>query len=276
MTLHFARAMSPGAPALMAVALSGRRRRPLQWGQHWLRIADRLAGGVPPAVAALPEGGDAALVGELMALEEFRELLAATEEQRAAPAEEHRRDLVLMARQAIERALSCDDVGAALFVLEEDARGRDPCATLVDSILRCRSRALASAALLAEPEPKPEPEPAPAPPPAAPRAHEPLRRLIHRGTARLRDDVEVEEALHRIGRRAAAAARDPVPIGAAVTRAAAERAQALRRAAAAPAIPHDAAPPLAPSAGARHPFAPARATAAPTDPARAPRRARAP
>jgi hypothetical protein len=264
--------MSPGAPALMAVALSGRRRRPVQWGQHWLRIADRLAGGVPPAVAALPEGGDEALVGELLALDEFRELLAATEEQRAAPVEEHRRDLVFMARQALERALACDDVGAALFVLEEDARGRDPCATLVDSILRCRSRALASAAILAEPEP----EPAPAAPPAAPRAHEPLRRLIHRGTARLRDDVEVEEALHRIGRRAAAAAPDPVPSGAAATRAAAERALALRRAAAAPAIPHHTVPPLAPSGGTRHPFAPARATAGPADPARAPRRARAP
>jgi hypothetical protein len=274
MTLHFAHAMSPGAPDLMAVALSGRRRRPLQWGQHWLRIADRLAGGVPPAVAALPEGGDEALVGELLALEEFRELLAAAEEERAVPAEDYRRDLVAMARQALERALSCDDVGAALFVLEEDARGRDPCATLVDSILRCRSRALASAAMLAEPEP--EPEPAPAPPPAAPRAHEPLRRLIHRGTARLRDDVAVEEALHRIGRWAAAAAPDPVPSGAAATRAAAERALALRRAAAAPAIPHHAVPPLAPSGGTRHPFAPAPATVATADPARAPRRARAP
>ncbi len=256
------------------MALSGRRRRPLHWGHHWLRIADRLAGGVPPAVAALPEGGDAALVGELLALEDFRELVAAAEEERAVPAEDYRRDLVAMARQAIERALACDDVGAALFVLEEDARGRDACATLVDSILRCRSRALASAAMPAAPEP----EPAPAPPasPAAPRAHEPLRRLIHRGTARLRDDVEVEEALHRIGRRAAAAPPDPVPGGAAATRAAAERALALRRAAAAPAIPHGTAPPPAPSGSTRHPFEPARATAAPADPARAPRRARAP
>jgi hypothetical protein len=150
--------MSPDAPAHLAVLLSGRRRpRQLPWGQHWLRIADRLAGGVPPALAARPEGGDAALVGELLALEDFRELVAAAEEQRAVPAEERRRDLVAMARQALTRAMACDGVGAALFVLEEDARGRDPCATLVDSILRCRRRALSSAATPAAPEPEPAP-----------------------------------------------------------------------------------------------------------------------
>ena len=275
MTLHCLRGMSPDAPTFLAVTLAGRRRpRHLPWGLHWLRIADRLAGGVPPSVAALPEGGDAALVGELLALEDFRELVAAAEEQRAVPAEEQRRDLVAMARQALERAMARDDVGAALFVLEEDARGRDPCATLVDSILRCRRRALASAAAPAAPETEPQPAPAPAARPAAPRAHDPLRRLIHRGTARLRDDVEIEAALHQIGQRRTAVAGASPSGGPVTTRAAAERALALRRAA--PAIPYVPSPAPALPAGGPIPRVTRPEPVAPAGPASTPRRARAP
>ena len=151
MSLAFARRMSPDAPILLAAVLSGRcrpKRRP--WGHDWIRIADRLAAGMQPE-AAWPEGGDGRMVADVLAREEFQALVAAAEEQLADPPERHRRRLVILARQAIERALAGDDPGAALFVLEEEARRRDPCVTLADSVLRSRKRALASAAMPAAP-----------------------------------------------------------------------------------------------------------------------------
>ena len=156
-------------------------------GHVWLKIADRLAAGMPPEAAGVPDGRDGRMVAELLAREDFRALVAAAEEQLAEPQESHRRRLVIMARQALERALALDDAGAALFVLEEEARQRDPCVTLADSVLRSRKRALASAAMPA------------APPGCAARPgryrYDPLRRMMHRGTARLREDVAVEDAL---------------------------------------------------------------------------------
>ena len=158
MSLAFARHMSPDAPLLLAAVLSGRRRpKRLPWGHVWLRIADRLAAGMPPEAAGVPDGQDGRMVAELLAREEFRALVAAAEEQLAEPQESHRRQLVIMARQALERALALDDAGAALFVLEEEAHGRDPSCTLADGVLRSRKRALATAAM-------------PAPPPAVRRA----------------------------------------------------------------------------------------------------------
>src|SRR5262245_15958102 len=137
MSLAFTRHMSPDAPILLAAVLSGRRRpKRLPWGHVWLRIADRLASGWPKEAAGLPEGRDGRVVEELLAREEFQALVAAAEEQLAEPQESHRQELVIMARQALERALALDDAGAALFVLEEEAQGRDPCATLADGVLR--------------------------------------------------------------------------------------------------------------------------------------------
>ena len=191
MSLAFARRMSPDAPILLAAVLSGRRRpKRLPWGHVWLKIADRLAAGMPPE-AAWPEGGDGRVVAGLLVREEFQALVAAAEEHLADPPEHHRRRLVILARQAIERALAGDDPGAALFVLEEEARQRDPCVTLADSVLRSRTRALATAAMPAAP-----------PPAAAARPgryrYDPLRRMMHRGTARLRQDVVAEEALRPV------------------------------------------------------------------------------
>ena len=143
MSLAFARHMSPDAPLLLAAVLSGRRRpKRLPWGHVWLRIADRLASGMPPEAAGVPDGQDGRMVAELLVREEFQALVAAAEEQLAEPPESHRRELVIMARQALERAMALDDAGAALFVLEEEAHGRDPSATLADGVLRSRKRAL--------------------------------------------------------------------------------------------------------------------------------------
>ena len=136
-----------------------------------------------------------------------------------------------MARQAIERALAGDDPGAALFVLEEEARRRDPCVTLADSVLRSRKRALASTA-------------PPAPPPADAAArpgryrYDPLRRMMNRGAARLRQDIVAEDVLRHAALQAVAPAPVAAPLtGAAATRAAAERALALKRSAATLALP---------------------------------------
>ena len=206
MSLAFARHMSADAPILLAAVLSGRRRpRRLPWGHVWLKIADRLAAGMPPEAAGLPEGRDGRVVAELLAREEFQALVAAAEEQLEEPPESHRRRLVILARQAIERALALDDAGAALFVLEEEARQRDPCVTLADSVLRSRKRALASAAM-------------PAPPPdAAARPgryrYDPLRRMMHRSSARLRQDVVAEEALRHVALQAVAPCRRHRPAG---------------------------------------------------------------
>ena len=73
MTLAFARAMSPETPYLMAALIGGRRRpRQRPGAKDWLRIANRLAAGLPPRAAALPEGGDETLVERLLEREEFR------------------------------------------------------------------------------------------------------------------------------------------------------------------------------------------------------------
>ena len=86
MTLAFARAMSPETPYLMAALLGGRRRpRQRPGAKDWLRIANRLAAGLPPRAAALPEGGDETLVERLLEREEFRAFVAASIDCLAEP-----------------------------------------------------------------------------------------------------------------------------------------------------------------------------------------------
>ena len=60
----------------------------------------------------------------------------------AAPPEAHRQRLIVLARQALERALLCDDAPVAVFVLEEEAHDRDPAVTLADGVLKAKARAL--------------------------------------------------------------------------------------------------------------------------------------
>ena len=143
MTLAFARAMSPETPYLMAALLGGRRRpRQRPGAKDWLRIANRLAAGLPPRAAALPEGGDETLVERLLEREEFRAFVAASIECLAEPPEAQRRRLVLLARQALERALMSDEAPVAVFVLEEEAHDRDPAVTLAEGVMKARARSL--------------------------------------------------------------------------------------------------------------------------------------
>jgi hypothetical protein len=134
------------------------RRRPVR--RDWFRLADRLAAGMAPQAAVLPEGADTAVVKELLAREDFRTRVEASREALAEPPEAARKRLVILARQTLERALIWDDdAKAALFVLEEDAHGRDAAMTLAESVLSSRDQALAA---------RP-----PTPPPAEPRLAQP-------------------------------------------------------------------------------------------------------
>jgi hypothetical protein len=191
MTLPFARGMAPETPYLMAALLRDRRaRRPR--GRSWLRIAHRLAAGLPPAAAALPEGANEKLVLRLLRREEFAGFVAASREELALPAEEQRRQLVWAARQTLERLLAWDDAPTAIFVLDQDCRNLDPAETLVDGILKARARTRPRA-----PGRKLNPGPD--------RPRDPLAALMYHGAARLRREVETEAILRHAARAATAA-----------------------------------------------------------------------
>jgi hypothetical protein len=191
MTLPFARGLAPETPFLMAALLRDRRaRRPR--GRSWLRIAHRLAAGLPPAAAALPEGANEKLVLRLLRREEFSGFVEAAREELALPAEEQRRQLVVSARQTLERLLAWDDAPTAIFVLDQDCRNLDPAETLVDGILKARARTRPR-----DSGRKPNPRPG--------RPRDPLATLMHQGATRLRREIETESIL----RHAAIAAAPP-------------------------------------------------------------------
>ena len=79
-----------------------------------------------------------------------------------------------------------------MFVLEEEAHDRDPAVTLADGVLKAKARALRP----------------PAEQPAKPRPGryrwDPLRSMMHRGTARLRHDIQAEDAIRHAAIQAAA------------------------------------------------------------------------
>jgi hypothetical protein len=142
MSLAFARHMSPETPYLMAAVLGGARRpRQRPGAKDWLRIANRLAAGLPPRAAALPEGGDETLVERMLEREDFRAFVEACIECLAEPEEVQRKRLVQLARQTLERALASDDAPVAVFVLEEEAHDRDPAVTLAEGVMQARTRA---------------------------------------------------------------------------------------------------------------------------------------
>ena len=91
-------------------------------------------------------------------------MVAGARDDLAAAPETHRQRLILLARQALERALALDDAPVAVFVLEEEARDRDPAATLADGVLKAKARAL-------RPPAEQPAEAAPRPLPLGPAAH---------------------------------------------------------------------------------------------------------
>jgi hypothetical protein len=164
-------------PALLSCG--SRRQRPLR--RDWLRIADRLAAGLSPEAAALPEGGDETMVAGLLQREDFQALVEAAREWQEDSEETARRKLVVMARQALQRAMDWeDDPRAALFVLDEEARGRDPAATVAAAVLKRPRRA---------------PAPTDGIRSRPPRLHDPLSALCGRTKRRLADEVRGEAAI---------------------------------------------------------------------------------
>ena len=191
MSLRFAHRISPTAhQCLPAVLLHRRRPRNELARRDWLRIAHRLAAGMSPRAAALPEGGDETIVAGLLRRAEFAALVAAAEQRLAEPPESNRRRLVALARQALERALLHDwDASAACFVLEEDAHGRDAAVSLAESVLQGQARAL---------QPLPPLEPPGLPSLALPERYDPLRTVMQRGVARLRGEILAEDAIRTL------------------------------------------------------------------------------
>ena len=125
MPLAFAASLDPTTQALMAGVLVGRRRPRNPYAKRdWLRVSQRLASGLTPAEVARAEGAEESAVTALLAQRGFKELVASYEAQLAEPPEAHTARLVKLARLALENVLSDWDVGAALFVLEENAAAR--------------------------------------------------------------------------------------------------------------------------------------------------------
>lgn len=219
--------------ALLAACLVGRPRRRNPFARRdRLRISQRLAVGMTPKEVARAEATDEAAIEGLLAQEDFRELVEADRALLALPVEEQRARLVKLARFALRNALADDHAGAALFVLREEARSRDPAETLAHSVL-ARSRRLALSTAQAPAAPRRPPAPA--------RRYDPLDALARRGAASLRRAVVEEHAVQHAA--ATAVARDeaqdrptapeaPRHGGAAATRASAEKALALRAGAA--------------------------------------------
>ena len=117
-----------------------------------------------------------------------------------------------------------DEAPVAVFILEEEVHDRDPAVTLAEGVIKARTRSLRP----------------PADKPAKPRPGryrwDPLRRMMHRGAARLRDAIQAEDAIRHA---ALAAAAEPPR----TTAEGAQHALALKTAASAPSPPQSATPP---------------------------------
>ena len=181
-----------------------------------LRVSQRLAAGMSVAEVARAEHSDTAAIETLLAQDGFTAVIASWRAMAEQPEAEQTARLVRLARQAIENALTDWDMGAAFFVLRENAQGRDPAHTIAKRIVATAKRTTAP---VVPPPPAETCQPSPATPPA-PRPYDPLDALVHRQTAALRRSVLAEQAV----RAATAAVANE---GAAATIAAARKALAL-------------------------------------------------
>jgi hypothetical protein len=223
---------------ILAAVLLGRRRPRNPFARRdWLRVSQRLACGMSKDAVARAEGTAPETVDRLLREPDFQGLVESFKELLAEPPERHRARLVRLARIALENALTDWDVGAALFVLDQDERGNDPAETLADAVL---AQARRPAAAIPPGQGAPAPAAAPASP-AGPRRYDALGGLTRRGAAGLRAAVLAEHALQRAASATPAAptVSEATPPGAPrpsglTTADAARHALALRQAAASP------------------------------------------
>lgn len=149
------------------------------------RLGRRLAFGATPAQAATAEGVPETDVATLLADPAFAALVDAYRDLQALPEDAARERLRRLARALLDEMLIEGDVRAALFILREEGRGRDPADTLAAGVL-------ASAA-------PPPPRPAtPRTAPTAPDRRHPTDRAAWRAAEGMRAAVLAEHAaLHR-------------------------------------------------------------------------------
>lgn len=178
------------------------------------RLGRRLAFGLTPAQAARVEGIEAAEVERLLADPGFAGLVDEYRALDALPDEERRRVLTNLARNLVQEAIASGDLGAALFVLREEACGRDPARTLADGVIAAHRRPVRAPAPTLAPRPATAAAPPASPPdlPGVPACAG--DRAASRIAARLREAVRLE---HATLRRAAAHDADRAGTGASAT-----------------------------------------------------------
>jgi hypothetical protein len=208
-----------GKPDLRPLARQRRTER---------RLGQRLAAGLTPAQAARAERVEPAEVEALLAEPDFAALVADYRALLAQPEPEARARLLTLARFLLMEAMNEGDLRAAMFVLREEERGRDPARTLADGVIAAFRRAATGAT-------SPSPTRARASQPSAPRPPDhPVDRAGWRAAARLRETLVAE---HATVRRATAT---PEPVGVLPTpdaQATAPAATPIPTAVAAPAAP---------------------------------------
>jgi hypothetical protein len=214
------RAMEPTDPFSRAalVGVRWRHGNPYQ-DRRAIRVSQRLAAGMSVAEVARAERTDTKAIESLLARDGFAAVIESYRAMAEQPEAEQTARLVRLARIAIENALSDWDMGAAFFVLREDAQGRDPAHTIAKRIIATAKRTADSVAPMLPAETR---TPSPATPPTPPRAYDPLDALVHRQTAALRRAVVAEQAVR------AEAANVVANDGAAATMVAARKALALK------------------------------------------------
>lgn len=161
--------------------------RPWSGGRRFeRRLGRRLAFGATPAQAATAEGVPEADVATLLADPAFAALVDAYRDLQALPEDAARERLRRLARALLDEMLIEGDVRAALFILREEGRGRDPADTLARGVLAA-----------AAPPPAPRPARPRAEPPPSDR-RDPADRAAWRAAEGLRAAVLAEHVvLHR-------------------------------------------------------------------------------
>ena len=170
-----------------------------------IRVAQRLALGLPKPAVARAERTDEAAIDALLARDGFAEAIAAWQAILDESSPDFMARLEKLCRIALHNALMEWDVGAAFFARRELRQGRDPARVLAERV-RARAqrppRPLPPLAPVAPMGPLPPPDP----------AYDPLDALVRRSEAALHRDVLAEQAVaitaaQAAGQGTAAAAR---------------------------------------------------------------------